>query len=68
MKKIEKNVAVFRAADPEMLRRARFIDRPNRFLVRCELDGHPVRAFLPNPGRLWEILLPGTELLLAEDG
>ncbi|MDK2959225.1 MAG: sugar fermentation stimulation protein [Synergistaceae bacterium] len=62
------NFAGFRAADPEKLRRARFIDRPNRFLVRCELEGRPVSAFLPNPGRLWEILLPGTELLLAEDG
>jgi sugar fermentation stimulation protein A len=27
-----------------------------------------VEAFLPNPGRLWEILLPGTELLLSMDG
>jgi sugar fermentation stimulation protein A len=68
MKIIEKNVSGFRAADPDKLRRARFIDRPNRFLVRCELEGRPVRAFLPNPGRLWEILLPGTELILAEDG
>lgn len=68
MKKIEKNVSGFRAANPEKLRRARFIDRPNRFLVRCELEGRPVRAFLPNPGRLWEILLPGTELILSEDG
>lgn len=68
MNTIEKFFAGFRAADPEKLCRARFIDRPNRFLVRCEVEGRPVSAFLPNPGRLWEILLPGTELLLAEDG
>lgn len=68
MKKIEKNCTGFRAADPEKLRRARFIDRPNRFLARCEHEGRPVMAFLPNPGRLWEILLPGAELVLTEDG
>ncbi len=47
MKKIEKNVSGFRAANPEKLRPRPFIDRPNRFLVRCELEGRPVRAFLP---------------------
>jgi sugar fermentation stimulation protein A len=38
---------------------ATFLDRPNRFLVRCELGGRTVQAFLPNPGRLKELLLPG---------
>jgi len=52
---------------------AQFLRRPNRFLVRCRLrEGNAVRAFLPNPGRLWELLLPGATLYLnrrpASDG
>ena len=43
---------------------ARFLSRPNRFEVRCELAGRTVRAYLPNPGRLWELLFPGVPLLL----
>ena len=43
---------------------ARFVDRPNQFLVRCrrEDDGKLIRAFLPNPGRMLELLLPGALL------
>ncbi|WP_198470084.1 DNA/RNA nuclease SfsA [Acetomicrobium sp. S15 = DSM 107314] len=44
---------------------AYFLDRPNRFVVRVETKNGVVSAYLPNPGRLWEILLPGTPLLLA---
>jgi sugar fermentation stimulation protein A len=41
----------------------RFVRRPNRFLVQCEVDGlGTIEAFLPNPGRLWELLLPGAVL------
>lgn len=44
---------------------ARFLRRPNRFVVRARLDGGPeVRAHLPNPGRLEEILVPGRPLRL----
>jgi sugar fermentation stimulation protein A len=43
---------------------ARFIARPNRFVVTADLDGRRVRAYLPNPGRLMEILFPGTRLWL----
>ncbi|OPY64224.1 MAG: Sugar fermentation stimulation protein A [Syntrophorhabdaceae bacterium PtaU1.Bin034] len=47
---------------------ARFISRPNRFLVECELDGGlSVNAFLPNPGRLQELLLPGAVIHLVRD-
>ena len=46
--------------------KARFVERPNRFLVRCRLGkGEMVEAFLPNPGRLWELLLPDATLLLT---
>jgi sugar fermentation stimulation protein A len=43
---------------PEALR-GTFLDRPNRFVIRCALAGRTVEAYLPNPGRLWELLLPG---------
>ena len=47
--------------------KARFIGRPNRFLVRCDLGGKTVEAYLPNPGRLRELLLPGRVLYLVEN-
>lgn len=43
--------------------KARFLERPNRFLVRCvSRELGELTAFLPNPGRLWELLLPGATL------
>lgn len=47
--------------------RAIFIRRNNRFEVECLLDGRIVKAYLPNPGRLWEILLPGKEIYLKRE-
>ncbi len=47
--------------------RARFLSRPNRFLVRCDWDGQKVSAFLPNPGRLQELLLPGSIVHLVNE-
>ncbi len=43
-----------------------FLERLNRFVVTCDLGGRTVRAHLPNPGRLWELLLPGRPVYLAE--
>jgi sugar fermentation stimulation protein A len=48
------------------MREATFIERPNRFVAVCDLGGRRVRAYLPNPGKLWEILLPGTRVRLEE--
>lgn len=48
--------------------RATYIDRPNRFTIRCLLGGKRVRAYLPNPGRLWELLIPGTTVFLERAG
>jgi len=45
--------------------RGRFIERPNRFIARVEIEGNTVRAHVPNTGRLRELLLPGTEVLLS---
>lgn len=46
---------------PGPLSLGRFVDRPNRFLVRVRLrrQREPVEAHLPDPGRLRELLLPG---------
>ena len=43
-----------------------FLSRPNRFTMTCTLNGKVVEAFLPNPGRLWELLLPDTPVYLEE--
>jgi sugar fermentation stimulation protein A len=43
-----------------------FLSRPNRFVIICSLGGRIVKAFLPNPGRLKELLLPGATLYLEE--
>jgi len=51
---------------PGPLLRARFLERPNRFLVRCDIEGLGFQeVFLPNPGRLWELLLPGAPLYVV---
>ena len=41
-----------------------FIERPNRFITLVEVNGKIVRSHLPDPGRLKEVLIPGTEVLL----
>ncbi len=46
---------------------ATFISRPNRFVVRCADDTKPITAYLPNPGRLWELLVPGCTLYLKQN-
>lgn len=50
----------------EPLERARFLERPNRFIVFADHDGKRRRVYVANPGKLHEILLPQTtDLLLA---
>lgn len=48
------------------LARAWFVERPNRFLVRCRLPGEDdvVEAHLPDPGRLEELLRPDRRVRL----
>ncbi|HEX7504943.1 MAG TPA: DNA/RNA nuclease SfsA [Syntrophales bacterium] len=55
------------AASQLPILKARFVRRPNRFLVTCSLDGKTVEAYLANPGRLWELLLPGRTLYLVKN-
>lgn len=49
------------------IKKAVFVARPNRFIVECFLRNKPVRAYLPNPGRLWELFFPGTVLYLVKN-
>lgn len=51
---------------PEVIR-GTFVDRPNRFVINCTVGSSVRRVYLPNPGRLWEILLPGTPILLVKN-
>ena len=46
--------------------RGRFIGRPNRFIAMVEIARSIERAHVPNTGRLRELLLPGTEVLLSQ--
>jgi sugar fermentation stimulation protein A len=46
---------------------ARFLRRPNRFLIQCRRQGRTLSAFLPNPGRLQELLLPGCNIHLVRE-
>ena len=39
--------------------KAKFLTRMNRFVIQCLFRGKKIEVFLPNPGRLWELLLPG---------
>ncbi len=48
-----------------VMEKARFISRPNRFTVRCALGSEILDSYLPNPGRLWELLLPDSVLYVV---
>ena len=41
-----------------------FLKRQNRFVVECLINNSHSLAYLPNPGRLLEILFPGTTIYL----
>ena len=44
---------------------AKFLSRINRFVIKCHLWGiGEVEAYMANPGRLGELLLPGAPLLI----
>lgn len=45
-----------------------YLSRPNRFSVTCLIDGVEEYVFVPNPGRMGELLLPGVQLILADHG
>ncbi|MDH5662890.1 MAG: DNA/RNA nuclease SfsA [Candidatus Bathyarchaeota archaeon] len=43
-----------------------FQERPNRFLALVKVEDMILPSFLPNPGRMHELLTPGTEVILRE--
>ncbi|MHA1587212.1 MAG: DNA/RNA nuclease SfsA [Candidatus Thorarchaeota archaeon] len=43
----------------------RLIARPNRFLGVVDIEGIQVKAFIPNPGRMYELMVPGKRVYLA---
>jgi len=45
---------------------ATFLERPNRFLGVVELDGSNTTCFIPNPGRMHELMVPGAPVYLVE--
>jgi sugar fermentation stimulation protein A len=50
----------------EPLRPAVFTARSNRFLGEVEIDGRRAECYIPNPGRMEELLRPGAELYIIE--
>ncbi|WP_018247258.1 DNA/RNA nuclease SfsA [Orenia marismortui] len=47
------------------LQEGKLISRENRFVAKVELDGKEVVAYVPNPGRMEELMLPKTKVYLA---
>jgi len=52
---------------PQPLLRAIFKKRLNRFLGLAELNGNEVEVYIPNPGRLQELLTPGATIHIHEN-
>ena len=50
------------------LTRGIFLQRPNRFIARCEAGGETVVCHVKNTGRCRELLLPGAAVWLEESG
>lgn len=46
------------------LQPATFVKRPNRFLAHLRKDGEIIKAHVPDPGRLKELLVPGVEVMV----
>lgn len=51
---LRKKIEIF-----QRIEKAKFLNRLNRFVIQCLAKGKKIKVFLPNPGRLWELLLPG---------
>lgn len=48
------------------LAEGKLIERPNRFLALVELHGQTIRAHVPDPGRLEELLFPGNRVMVRD--
>jgi len=49
------------------VRTATFVERPNRFLARVEVNDEIVEVFVPNPGRMYELMIPGREVFIRDN-
>ncbi len=49
------------------IEKAVYLSRPNRFILVCRHKGEEIRTYLPNPGRLSELLFPGVTVYLEWD-
>ncbi len=49
------------------VRKAILVERPNRFLGVVKLDDVLTEVFIPNPGRMHELMIPGNEVFLREN-
>ncbi len=45
---------------------AKLLERPNRFLGVVDIDGGEELCFIPNPGRMHELMVPGARVYLLE--
>ena len=50
----------------EKIKEAKFIERPNRFVAVCEIDGERHRVHVKNTGRCRELLVPGATVWLED--
>jgi sugar fermentation stimulation protein A len=46
--------------------KAKFIERPNRFITIIEIEGVKYKSHLADPGRLKELLIPGVDLFVLK--
>lgn len=46
--------------------KAKFLDRPNRFIAHVELEGRVETVHVKNTGRCRELLVPGTDVILEK--
>jgi sugar fermentation stimulation protein A len=49
------------------VRIGKFIERPNRFLARVEIEGQIEEVFVPNPGRMYELMIPGKQVFIRDN-
>ena len=50
----------------ENIKEGRFLERPNRFIAKIEIDGSPQICHVKNTGRCRELLTPGAKVLVQE--
>lgn len=51
----------------ERIKKAKFIERPNRFIAYAEVDGKRTVIHVKNTGRCKELLIPGTDIYVQHN-